>query len=489
MRLPLELDRERARIREIAEGYGLDFFETVFEMVPWDAMNTIAAYGGFPVRYPHWRFGMLYEQMAKGYAYGLHKIYELVINNDPCYAYLLHGNTAVDQKMIMAHVYAHCDFFKNNLWFAPTNRHMVDELASHATRVGRYVDEEGQAEVEQFLDSCLTLENLIDVYAPYATSKRESDNGDSRRRTPLRFEAKSYMDPFINPPEVLEAERKRIEEARRQSPCFPERPERDVLGFLMWNAPLKRWQRDLLAMIRKEAYYFAPQALTKVLNEGWASYWHSTMMTQNVLKDGEIIDYAERHAATMGVQPGQINPYKLGLELLRDIEDRWNKGRFGKEFDQCDDLDAKRRWDTGLGGGRQKIYEVRRIYNDVTFVDEFLTEDFCERQKLFVYQHNAKRERREIVTREFATVKEQLLRSLANGGNPVIEVQDANHANRGELLLQHRHGGQDLQVNYANETLKHLQRLWTRPVHIETVVEGRARRFSYDGEKLETADL
>ncbi len=321
------------------------------------------------------------------------------------------------------------------------------------------------------------------------TAKREDDNGDSGRRTPLRFEAKSYMDPFINPPEVMEAERLRIEEQRRKAPRFPERPERDVLGFLMWNAPLKRWQRDLLAMIRNEAHYFAPQALTKVLNEGWASYWHSTMMTQNVLNDSEIIDYADRHAGTMGMQPGQINPYKLGLELFRDIEERWDKGRFGKEFDQCDDLDAKRRWDTGLGAGRQKIFEVRRIYNDVTFVDEFLTEDFCERQKLFVYKHNAKRERSEIVTREFAAVKEQLLRSLANGGHPVVEVQDANHANRGELLLQHRHGGQDLHVHYATETLKHLYRLWTRPVHIESVVDGRAKRFSYDGEKLETTDL
>ncbi|MFB3065310.1 MAG: SpoVR family protein, partial [Planctomycetota bacterium] len=284
MMLPPELDRERLRIREIAEGYGLDFFETVFEMVPWGAMNAVAAYGGFPVRYPHWRFGMLYEQMVKGYAYGLQKIYELVINNDPCYAYLLNGNTVVDQKMIMAHVYAHCDFFKNNLWFAPTNRHMVDELASHATRVSRYIDEEGQAEIEPFLDSCLSLENLIDVYAPYVTAKREDDNGDSGRRTPLRFEAKSYMDPFINPPEVMEAERLRIEEERRKAPRFPERPERDVLGFLMWNAPLKRWQRDLLAMIRNEAHYFAPQALTKVLNEGWACLGaHSRVFTDRGL--------------------------------------------------------------------------------------------------------------------------------------------------------------------------------------------------------------
>ncbi|MFQ5845041.1 MAG: SpoVR family protein [Planctomycetota bacterium] len=473
----------------MAESYGLNFFETVFELVSWDEMNTVASYAGFPIRYPHWRFGMQYEQMSKGYAYGLHKIFELVINNDPCYAYLLRGNTPVDQKMVMAHVYAHCDFFKNSLWFAPTNRHMVDELASHATRIARYVDEEGRTEVEQFLDSCLSLENLIDVYAPYAPCKRDAENGDEARRSPVRFDAKPYMDPFINPPQVLAEQRRRIEKERRKSPRFPERPQRDVLLFLIECAPLKPWQRDILSMIREEAYYFAPQSLTRIMNEGWASYWHSTIMTRDVLEDHEVVDYADRHAGTMGVQPGRINPYKLGLELFRDIEGRWNKGRFGKEYDDCDDLDAKRRWDTGLGAGRQKIFEVRRIYNDVTFVDEFLTEDFCERQKLFVYRRNPKSGRSEIVSRDFGAVREGLLRGLANGGHPLVEVTDANVGNRAELRLKHRHDGQDLHLGYATETLKHLCRLWTRPVHLETVVEGRPKRFSHDGEKVETADL
>ncbi len=151
MTLPRELALLQARVRGVAVSYGLDFFETVFEMVDWEQMNTVASYDGFPVRYPHWRFGMAYDQIGKTHEWGLSKIYELVINNDPCYAYLLRGNSMVDQKLVMAHVYAHCDFFKNNLWFAPTNRRMLDQMANHATKIRKLMDRHGTAEVERLV--------------------------------------------------------------------------------------------------------------------------------------------------------------------------------------------------------------------------------------------------------------------------------------------------------------------------------------------------
>jgi stage V sporulation protein R len=893
MSLPADLAQLQKRVRDVAADYRLDFFETVFEMVDWAQMNTVAAYDGFPIRYPHWRFGMVYDQISKSYGWGLSKIYELVINNDPCYAYLLKGNSTVDQKLVMAHVYAHCDFFKNNLWFAPTNRHMIDELASHAARIQRHVSREGYEEVETFLDACLCLENLIDVYAPYSPPRRrprEQEGGEAQKGI-VRFQAKPYMDAFINPPEFIEQQRRAIEEARRRPPRFPERPERDVLWFLLEHAPLRDWQRDLLAMIREEAYYFAPQRLTKICNEGWAclaadarvptdrgllpireivegrvegqvhdgteprriadwarfeeketvrlvtrrgyevegstthrvqlgdgtwrrldelvpgdhvrlaigtdlwarervrldfaprerltlagvaeqagvdvstvlrhregrfvsrsaarldpllaryeadlrangllcadraalraprvmderlasflgyllsdgnvsevkrvvslttgdeeqaaafaalaerlfgleprtrrqgnrirvhlhsrhlidflrhlgcpagfaaarksvpeailrspksvvaaflrsyfdgdgyagpagvilitksaemgrlvqvllanfgvlstrrrqradgcwrihvtglaarafaeaigfglarkrealrryveghrwfregpaddevvslergradvydmtvegthryaaeglvhhnSYWHSRLMTERLLEPSEVIDFAERHAGAMATQPGQVNPYKLGIELFRDIEERWDKGRFGKEYEECDDRDVKRHWDTGLKQGREKIFEVRRIYNDVTFVDEFLTGEFCDLHQLYTYEFNPKTGRHEIASRDWRQVKDKLLRSLANGGQPIIEVADANFRNRGEMVLVHRHDGQDLDLAQAKETLRHLYRLWTRPTHVETLVEGRRRRLSYDGETHEIADL
>ena len=131
-------------------------------------------------------------------------------------------------------------------------------------------------------------------------------------------------------------------------------------------------------MLRDEAYYFAPQAQTKIMNEGWASYWHSTIMTRKGLDSSDIVNYCDHHSGTMASARGQLNPYKLGVELFRDIEDRWNKGRFGADYEQCDNLLEKQQWNTETGLGRQKIFEVRRIYNDLTFIDSFLTLDFAD---------------------------------------------------------------------------------------------------------------
>ena len=137
----------------------------------------------------------------------------------------------------------------------------------------------------------------------------------------------------------------------------------------------------------------------------------------------------------MASSPTRLNPYKLGLELLRDIEDRWNKGRFGKAYDDCDDRVTKQAWDQNTGLGREKILEVRRVHNDLTFIDTFLTLDFCRKHKLFRFGYNQQTDYYEIESREFPKVEQQLLYSLTNMGRPRITVSDANHKNRGELFL------------------------------------------------------
>jgi len=494
MQLTHELRELKEEVEEHARDYGLDFFETHFEMIDFEEMNEIASYGGFPVRYPHWRHGMVFEQYSKGYAYGLQKIYELVINNDPCYAYLMRANSTLDQKMVMAHVYGHSDFFKSNLWYANTNRKMIDQMANHGVRVRRHIERIGLEEVETFIDRCLSLENLIDLNNLYviATHKKrdEDERKEARRHIEVpRLRSKEYMDRYINPPEFLARQKQKMKEAREKVPGFPAAPTRDVLGFLLEHAPLETWQRDILGIIRAEALYFAPQGMTKIMNEGWASYWHSTIMTEKLLTDDELIDYADNHAATMGMQPGQLNPYKLGLELWRDIEERWDKGQHGPDYERCDDMERKRTWNTGARQGRAKIFEVRKVMHDVSFIDAFLTEEFCEKNKLFVYQKNPRSGENEIASREFKKIKEQLLFSMTNMGNPIIEVVDANHKNRGELYLVHRWEGQDLKFDEAVENLRNLHALWTRPVHLETKEEGRGKLFSFDGEQTEVEDV
>src|ERR1700742_1695791 len=169
--LPRYLREESERISGIAKDFGLDFFPVIFEMLTYDQMNEVAAYGGFPSRYPHWRFGMEYEQLTKNHIYGLSKIYEMVINNNPSYAYLLEGNSLVDQKMVMAHVLGHVDFFKNNYFFSKTNRRMIDGMANHATRIRRHMERLGVDKVESFIDACLSIENLIDPMSPFIVRK------------------------------------------------------------------------------------------------------------------------------------------------------------------------------------------------------------------------------------------------------------------------------------------------------------------------------
>ncbi len=319
------LQKAREDIEAVAKDYGLNFFKTIFELVDVDTLSEIAAYGGFPTRYPHWRFGMEYDHIFKGHDYGLHKIYELVINNDPCYAYLMRNNSLVDQKIVMAHVFAHSDFFKNNAWFCETNRKMIHEMGSHAARVEEMCERYGYEEVESLIDISLSIENLSDRYHPY-------DVSNQNQRT------------------------------------------RDLMGFMIANAPIEAWQREILKIIDKEAHYFLPQAQTKIMNEGWASFWHSRILTEKILKDSEVIDFADHHAGTLFTRPGQINPYKLGISLFRDIEEKL---------------------------GTKKIFEVRKTHNDITFIDEFLTGDFCHKQKLFVYAFNKRNSRYEGVDRDY----------------------------------------------------------------------------------------
>jgi len=477
-----ELVPIRDRIEKIARSYGLDFFDTIFEMIDYDQMNAFAAFGGFPVRYPHWRFGMDYDQLSKGYEFGLQKIYEMVINTSPAYAYLMKSNAMVDQKTVMAHVYGHVDFFKNNVWFSKTNRKMLDTMANHAVRIRSYMEDLGEDTVEQLLDLALSLEHLIDPNLPFLEKPNRLpeniDDSGAPDRTLARFKnERPYMEDFINPPAYL-AEQQRISiDEQSKTKKIPEEPTLDVFGFLIQHAPLKDWERSVLSMVRDEAYYFVPQVQTKIMNEGWASYWHSKIMTEHVLDASEIIDFCDHHAGTLATQPGRLNPYKLGIELFRDIEDRWNRGAFGKEYDECDNLVEKAKWDRKTGLGRAKIFEVRKVCNDVTFIDQYITPEFVDRYKFYHYGLNRKTNQYEILDRDFKTIKERLLTQLTHRGQPYIYVVDANFENQSELLLKHKHLGSDLDPKWMIETLRSIASLWRRPVSISTIMEGQPKLF------------
>jgi stage V sporulation protein R len=353
----------------------------------------------------------------------------------------------------------------------------------------------GYDRVEAFIDRVLSIENLISINELFETEslkrrRRElveqarSEGGTDYINDDRSESLKSFMrSKKRNAKKKVKA---KVEEAKELvlPKKVPPKPERDVMQFLINFAPLEEWQADVLGILREEAYYFLPQRLTKIMNEGWASYWHSTIMTQRALDSSEIIDFADKHAGVMAMSKQQMNPYKVGIELMRDIEYRWDTGRFGKEYNECTNMNEKHNWDLKLGKGREKIFEVRRTHNDVSFIDEFLTPEFCERQQLFTYKYNPRTGRYEIDKRDFEAIKAKLLNQLTNFGSPVIEVEDGNFKNRGELLLSHVHYGVDLDMNYCADTLRNVYAIWSRPVNIKTKYDDKEVIFHFDGKEM-----
>ncbi|MCY4644046.1 MAG: SpoVR family protein [Bacteriovoracales bacterium] len=487
-----ELLNLKDKIEQIAKDQGLDFDPVVFEVCDYETINILAAQGGFPSRYPHWRFGMEYEQISKNYAYGLQKIYEMVVNTNPVYAYLLSSNDLVDQKIVMSHVFGHADFFKNNLWFSKTNRKMMDVMANNATKIRRYMGQYGIDKVENFIDRVISIDNLIDInllLTDFHQKHKLEDEENEEPKDNSKHKAE-YLQSYLRSEKKQKEKAQGIEkegQSKDKEPKikkFPEQPQRDIMLFLLENAPLEEWQADIIGILREESYYFLPQMMTKIMNEGWASYWHTTLMTEKMIEAGELVDFCDRNAGVLQMGRQQINPYKIGIELFKDIEDRWNKGRFGKEYQECDGLKEKGNWDLKLGEGRGKIFEVRKLHNDVTFIDEFLTKEFCQRAKLFTYKYNPRHGRFEIDSKDFEAIRQKLLAQLTNFGQPLIEIEDGNYGNRSELLLAHHHFGIDLDTKYAADTMNAIYGIWKRPVNLRTKYDDKEVIFCFNGKEL-----
>lgn len=468
-----ELVEKAHEIFGLARDYGLTSFPIKFIPLSPKELNAVAAYDGFPKRMPHWGYGMEFESIHTRHKWGQSKIYELVINTNPVIAYLLSTNTMMDQKLVMIHVCGHADFFFNNAWFQPTDRSMLDQMANNATRVQRYVNRLGESKVEDFTDVCLSLNNLIDPYLAHIKRQYpKQDEKDFEDSIPVpKLKANAYMDKYINTEEFIQLQKQKLRENQEKRRKFPEDPTRDILGFLVDNAPkLERWQRNLLAMVREEAYYFAPQMMTKIMNEGWATYIHSKFMTGGLCDHSEIVDYCDSQSRVLA-QGRSLNPYRLGVALYRDIEERWDKGRHGLMYDRCDNLEKRANWDTGAMKGKEKIFQVRATHNDLTFLDTFLTPEFCKQEKLFSWKPNSYNPSYIEIEREFSKVKTKFLHMLANGGQPVIQIDTngGNYENKGELKMTHVHDGQELDSEKGKHTLENIFKLWARPVHIETI--------------------
>ncbi|QKG83924.1 SpoVR family protein [Kroppenstedtia pulmonis] len=399
-----------------------------------------------------------FHRMKTDYDLDLGRIYELVINSNPCYAFLLEGNSLIQNKLIIAHVLAHSDFFKNNVRFSNTSRDMVESMAASAERIRRYEMDYGKDQVEAFLDHVLAIQEHIDPGLIRRPRKKEkSSSSDNRHSTP-------YDD--------LWALERREEDKNEQKSGTSKVQEKDILLFAMENNPkLQDWQQDILTVMRDEMLYFWPQLETKIMNEGWASYWHIRILREMNLTNEEVLEFAKLNALVTQPSSGSINPYHLGLKIFEDIERRWDHPT----------EDEQVRFGRKPGQGRQKIFDVREMEMDTSFIRNYLTRELTEEMDLYIFQR--KGAEWTVTDKEWQKVREQLIASRVNGGYPYIVVEDGDYQDKGELYLRHRFEEMELDIKYVEKTLPHVHALWGRPVHIETVVENRPVLFTYNGKR------
>jgi stage V sporulation protein R len=475
VQIPPELKKIIPDILKACTDFGLDYYPPIIQMLTHDEMSEVASYGGFPIRYPHWKWGMEYEEMQTGYMHGMHKIYEMIANTNPCLLYCLNSNTLLDNVTVIAHALGHSHFFKNNLFFSHTNKNMLNEFANHGTRIRRYMARWGKEKVIEFIDHVLRIETLVDNANAWNTRQvKEPVIRDQRKyRHPRRMQTdkeRLYMDRWINTKEYIESEHRRIEKADKADEIgLFTRPERDIFGWIKDNSNLKPWQADIMAMLYEEAMYYAPQGMTKVANEGLASFCDYKLIAEEGLcglgqegHDYGIVEYAKHK---MGVLGGKYstNPYKIGFMLLLDIEERWNKGRHGPEYEECQDFKKKENWDLKLGQGKEKVFEVVRLYDDVNLINEFFTQDFCDKNQFFDWQKNENGEY-VVQSKDAKIIKRKLIDKYSNRGLPVISLVDPNHLGRGIMLLEHTWSGRTLYVPYVHDTLNSISFLTQKPV-------------------------
>jgi len=452
-------------ITEIASGFGLDFYPMRYEICPADIIYTFGAYG-MPTRFTHWSFGKQFYKMKLHYDLGLSQIYELVINSNPCYAFLLDTNSLIQNKLIVAHVLAHCDFFKNNVRFSNTRRDMVESMTATAERIEHYEMIYGKDEVERFLDAVLSIQEHIDpsLVRPTLASYEEleeEEEAPSRVKTP-------YDDLWSIDEKP---EDKKVTKMRRRKK-FPPHPEKDLLLFIEQHSrELEDWQRDILTMMREEMLYFWPQLETKIMNEGWASYWHQRILREMDLTTDETIEFATLNAGVVQPSRHQINPYYLGIKIFEDIEERYNNP-----------TEEMKKMGIQPNTGREKIFEVREIDSDISFIRNYLTKEMVQREDMYLFEKQGSDYR--ITDKDHEQVRDQLISMRVNGGFPYITVDNGDYQRNGELYLVHSYEGIELDLHYLENVIQYIYQLWGRTVHVETYVENKKILYSYDGNKV-----
>lgn len=467
-----ELAQRIKDMEQLARDSGLDFFPTVFEVVDRDIMLEACSYG-LPVRARHWSYGRSYQHQKIYGEMGYSKVYEIVFNNNPSYAFLLNTNPDIINIMVAAHVYGHVHFFKNNVMFQKSDRNMIHRAAERATRIDQYIEQYGLEKVENLMDMAFALDNHIDWQKGVFRKKYEPKKIIEEKMTFGEFD--DLLNPNSNSKRSI---RRRVEGAK-----FPPHPEKDILWFLANYAPLEDWERDVLCIIREESYYFYPIVMTKIMNEGFASFWHAELMYKcHAIEEHEHLEFCKCHSSVVSPgNPFQINPYYLGFKVFTDIRERWD-----------------RLYEEGRSeiNGLQKVIAVAAEEDDASFLRNYLTPELASSLGLFNYGYRYARDPKEdesklteeygiieVKDRELIKIVENITRPTLNYGAPLIVIEEVDGDT---LVLNHKDSVNMLDAKYAEKTIEYLFKLWGGPVELKTFDEEKKFSYYYDESGCDT---
>ena len=422
-----DLEEWDEKIIALAKEEGLDWFPIRYEVCDYHAMIGHMSYHGMPTHYGHWSHGKQFERTHQMYNLGMEGLpYELIINSDPSISYLMRENPAYLQILIMCHCVGHSDFFKNNRMFANTRPETVVQRFRNAKkRIQGYVEDTniGIDAVESVIDACHTVQFQTDRYPIEKLSPRELKQ--------------KYIN-LINNDEKGEYSHIDIEK-------IPLEPQYDILKFITDYGRLPDWQKDIITIVREQAQYFIPQIQTKIMNEGWASFWHYRLMHKLDLPQKYHIPFLKSHNQVIRPHIGGLNPYHLGFEMFRRIEERY---------------------------GIEECFLARESAHDVSFLRQYLTEEDAQDLGLFSFARQKEKYKITEISDEegWKQVKRDLLKNIGTNPIPVIYVNEVKNDNT--LILEHDHDGRDLELQHADEVVLHISRLWGDVIKLYTVVEG-----------------
>ena len=441
-----ELERWNKKIEAIVSEENLNCYPQEFEICSYEDMICYEAYVGMPSHYPHWSYGKAYEKKKTLYRYNVEGLpYEMVINSDPCIAYLMKDNTLLLQILTIAHVYGHNDFFKNNRLFRDgTNARLTIEMfKNHAQRIRTYIQDPsiGYEKVERILDAAHSLR-----FQTYRTIGEKHISDEEVRNKIIQ---KYYKDIEIDGPltQLKDIPFPNVNKV-------PLEPTEDLLGFIIEYGQLENWEKDILEIVKQETSYFIPQIETKIMNEGWASYHHYKILNQLDLPQQLHIEFLNRHNQVIRPFLGNLNPYFIGFKIFEDIEKKY---------------------------GKNKIFEVRAIERDASFIRKYLTQELCQKLHLFEYE----KEGGFYTVQEVADhqgwkkIRNTIASNVGMSSIPLIKVVDLSKKNH-TLCLQHEYDGRELEMTYANETLKYIGSIWGGKVLLQTVMNNVNKLITCD---------